>query len=256
MSTSLGLDVWTEDEAGPYGTHPYASHTWQPEGETLKQPHEYLPQGTAKIITLFHPMDGQVRVKGVASTLNTVLHPWLEENLSEIMATLPTPTLPISDEDNLAIWEGWRQNLKVKFTLPTPLPPLRLLLVCDNLAGHKTPAFVVWLCEHGILPLYTPLSGSWLNMAESIQKILKQRALGGQLPTGPQQIMDWFEAVAKVWNQHPTPFEWGGRRALRRQRARLRQRHRLGASGACIRYPIRRRFSLLQKWRCPLQMTH
>jgi len=28
------------------------------------------------------------------------------------------------------------------------------------------------LFEHGIMPLYTPLSGSWLNMTESIQRIL------------------------------------------------------------------------------------
>ncbi len=47
----MGLAVWTEDEAGPYGTHPYATTNWQPQGEPLKQPHEYLPNGTAKIIT-------------------------------------------------------------------------------------------------------------------------------------------------------------------------------------------------------------
>ena len=70
------------------------------------------------------------------------------------------------------------------FTLPQQLPPLRLLLVWDNLKGHQTPELMLWLCEHGILPLYTPLSGSWLNMAESIQRILKRRALDGQHPEG------------------------------------------------------------------------
>ena len=246
----MGLAVWTEDEAGPYGTHPYQAASWQPQGEPLKQPHEYFPHGTAKIMTLFHPTDGQVRVKGVETTPNEVLHPWLKENLKEIVAALPSSTTSVSEKDNRAIWEAWRQGLSVKFTLPEQLPPLRLLLICDNLAGHKTPAFVVWLCEQGILPLYTPLGSSWLNMAESIQNILKQRALGGQNPTQPQQIIDWFEAVAQVWNQHPTPFEWGGKRAQRRQQARLRKRHRLAASGACIRYPIRRRLSIFEKWRC------
>ena len=57
-----------------------------------------------------------------------------------------------------------------------------MLLVLDNLAGHKTAAFVCWLFAHGIMPLYTPLGGSWLNMAESIQRILKRRALDGQHP--------------------------------------------------------------------------
>ncbi len=47
-------------------------------------------------------------------------------------------------------------------------PPLRLILIWDNLAGHKSADFVCWLCAQGILPLYTPLSGSWLNMAESV----------------------------------------------------------------------------------------
>ena len=57
------------------------------------------------------------------------------------------------------------------------MPPLRLLLVLDNLSEHHTPSFVRWLCEHGIMPLYTPLGGSWLNMSESIQRLLVRRAL-------------------------------------------------------------------------------
>ena len=67
----------------------------------------------------------------------------------------------------------------------------------DNLAGHKSLALVMWLFAHGIMPLYTPVSGSWLNMAESIQRILKGRALSGEEPTTPAQIMEWFVAVAK-----------------------------------------------------------
>jgi hypothetical protein len=33
-----------------------------------------------------------------------------------------------------------------------------VLVVMDNLAGHQTPEFVLWLFTHGIMPLYTPLS--------------------------------------------------------------------------------------------------
>ena len=66
----MGFAVWTEDEAGPYGTHPYPTGSWQPQGEALKQSHEYLPNGTAKILTLFHPADGRVRVKGVEAAPN------------------------------------------------------------------------------------------------------------------------------------------------------------------------------------------
>ena len=59
------------------------------------------------------------------------------------------------------------------------------------------------------MPLYTPLSGSWLNMAESIQRILVRRALAGETPTSPDDIIDWLEATARGWNADPTPFELG-----------------------------------------------
>ena len=250
LGEESGLSVWTQDEAGPYRTQPYQGKDWQPQGEPLKQSHEYFPNGTAKIMTLFRPSDGHVRVLGVEATPNQVLHSWLKAHLSEITAALPPVLTSHSEKDTRLVWEHWRQDLSVKFTLPEHLPPLRVLLVCDNLAGHKTPDFVVWLCEHGILPLYTPLGGSWLNMAESIQKILKHRALDGQHPTTPQQIIDNFEAVAKAWNCQPMPFVWGGKRAQRRQQARLRKRYQLPASGACSYTPVRKQLSLLEKSLC------
>jgi hypothetical protein len=73
-----------------------------------------------------------------------------------------------------------------------------------------TPAFVIWLFDHGIIPLYTPLGGSWLNMAESIQRIIERRALEGQHPENPADIIEWLEAATRGWNRQPTPFVWGG----------------------------------------------
>jgi transposase len=67
-----------------------------------------------------------------------------------------------------------------------------MLLVWDNLAGHKTAEMVVWLCRHGIMPLYTPLGGSWLNMAEAIQRILKRRTLDGQNQRWPASSRQRF----------------------------------------------------------------
>jgi hypothetical protein len=89
------------------------------------------------------------------------------------------------------------------------------------------------------MPLYTPLGGSWLNMTESVQRILKQRALDGQEPKTPQDIMEWLEAAARGWNREPTPFVWGGQRQERRRRA-WERRHRVGGSGACTHQPIHR----------------
>ena len=131
-----------------------------------------------------------------------------------------------------------------------------MLLVWDNLTGHKTPSMVEWLFQHGIMPLYTPLGGSWLNMTESIQRILKRRALDGQHPTRPEEIITWIEAVAKAWNRNPTPFEWGGKRAARRARSHQR-RQALGGSGAYTRCPVQRpRQTTFDKWQHTCQVTH
>jgi hypothetical protein len=117
---------------------------------------------------------------------------------------------------------------------------LRILLVRDNLTGHKTPELVCWLFAHGILPLSTPLGRSWLTMAESIQRILARRALEGQHPETARQLMEWLAATVAGWNAEPTPFVWGGQRQQRRWRARQR-RHALGGSGAITHRPIPRR---------------
>ena len=233
------LPVWTEDEAGPYQTVPAPGSHWHPAGHPVPYPHEYVRNGTAKQLTLFHPASGEVRVKGVRSAPNVILHPWLRTELEAILATLPDPER-LSPEENRRCWERWQEGLSVPITLPQELPPLRMLLVWDNLTGHYTVDFVLWLFEHGIMPLFTPLSGSYLNMAESIQRILKRRALDGQHPQTPEQIIAWLEATARGWNREPTPFVWGGKRQARRQRARQR-RHALGGSGAYTRNPLRRR---------------
>ena len=236
---AMGLPVWCTDQAGPFQTVPHPGSSWRPEGEPARQPHEYLRDGTAKVLTLFHPADGRVRVEGVTSCPNSVLHPWLERELAAILDTMPEPPAKAAPAaGRRASWERWQEGLTIKPTLLDELPPLRMLLVLDNLTGHKTPEFVCWLFAHGIMPLYTPVGGSWLNMAESIQRVLKRRALGGQHPTAVAQIMAWFEAVARHWNSAPTPFVWGGRRAARRRRQRER-RHRVGGSGACTRVPLR-----------------
>jgi hypothetical protein len=237
----MGLAVWCTDQAGPFQTVPHPGPSWRPEGQPARQPHEYFRDGTAKILTLFHPADGRVRIQGITACPNTVLHGWLKQELTAVLAAMPEPSAVTTGpgEASRKPWERWQEGLTIKPTLLEELPPLRMLLVLDNLAGHKTPEFVCWLFEHGIMPLYTPVSGSWLNMAESIQRILKRRALAGQHPTEVAQIVAWFEAVAAHWNAAPTPFVWGGKRAARRRRQRER-RHRLGGSGACTREPIRR----------------
>jgi hypothetical protein len=233
----LGLPVFCQDEAGPYQAIPQPGPSWQLIGEPARRPHEWVRGGTVKLLTLFRPATGEVWAKPVEHAPNSVLHPWLQEELTTILAALPAPTPPLDAEMTRAAWAHWQAGLTQPFTLPADLPPLRALLVWDNLTGHKTPELVCWLCTHGVMPLYTPLGGSWLNMAESIQRILVRRALGGQHPETIQDLKNWLTATVHGWNAAPTPFEWGSKRAVRRERARARQ-HALGGSGGYTRRPI------------------
>jgi len=247
QAAELGLDLWCEDEAGPFQTAPMLGSSWQEERAPKRLPHEYVRNGTAKLVTLFHPRDGQVRVKGVPRCTNEVLLPWLQAQLHTIVVGLPPPPdLPVAERR--ALWDRWEEGLQLPLMRSAEPPPLRLLLVLDNLIRHKNYAFVGWCYAQGIMPLYTPLGGSWLNMAESIQRILKRRAVEGSQPTTTDEIIAWLETVAAAWNRDPTPFEWGGKRAARRARQRAR-RHAQGGSGATTKRPIRRRRTAAEKWR-------
>lgn len=232
------MAVACQDEAGPYQTVPYAGPQWAPGGHPPRQFHAYVRLGTAKLLTLFRPATGRLQAQGVTTCPNAVLHPWLKAAVRAVLATLPEPAPVVDAAANQATWTRWQAGLRVRVTLPAALPRLRLLLIWDNLAGHHTPELLLWLFAHGVMVLYTPLSGSWLNRAESLQRILVRRALAGQHPQTPQQIIDALEATARAWDADPTPFTWGGRRAARRVRARQR-RHALGGSGAWSAHSFR-----------------
>lgn len=226
VAEAAGLQLWCQDEAGPYQAIPQSGASWQPEGEPARQPHEYIRGGTAKLLTLFRPATGEVRAKGVTHAPNTVLHPWLQAELEQVLAALPPLAVAAAARPAAAQWATWLGHEP-----RVPLPPLRLILVWDNLAGHLSGTMVDWLFQHGIMPLYTPISGSWLNMAESVQRILVSRALAGQHPQTQAELIQWLAETVAGWNAAPTPFVWGGKRQARRQRARQR---RLGGSGAAL----------------------
>jgi hypothetical protein len=158
LGEAMGLPVWCADQAGPFRTIPYAGQGWCPEGEPTRQPHEYLRDGTAKILTLSRPADGQVRIEGATTCPNSVLHPWLERELAAILAAMPAPpaSIEVRPAGARREWERWKDGLSIRPTLLEELPTLRMLLVVDNLAGHKTPELVCWMFEHGIMPLDTP----------------------------------------------------------------------------------------------------
>jgi len=108
---------------------------------------------------------------------------------------------PLLDEEtNREAWKAWQHGLSKRITLAEKLPPLRMLLIWDNLQGHYTPELVLWLFAQGVMLLFTPLAGSWLNMAESIQRILVRRALSGQ--TGAKSWVFEENSRSLVW-VHP-----------------------------------------------------
>jgi hypothetical protein len=164
-----------------------------------------------------------------------VLHGWLRQEVAAILATCPPAPC---DPPPGRRWADW-----IDPALPPwwaeGLPPLQMLLIWDNLAGHCDWELEQDLLNRGVLPLFTPVGGSWLNMAESIQRILVSRALAGQHPETAAAVQQWLRETVVGWNAAPTPFEWGGKRAARRARARAR-RHALGGSGACTRRAVRR----------------
>lgn len=237
---AVGIQLWGEDEAGPDQAIPQPGSSWQPEGEPARQPHEYVRGGTAKLLTLFRPATGAVRAQPTEHATNAELHPWLKAELTAILATCPPPPAEPTPGRR---WSDWDDHPDAHL-LDAHFPPVRVLLVWDNLKGHLTPSLVQWLGKNGIVPLDTPLGGSWLNLTESVQRGPKgtpvRRALAGQHPQSAQEVMAWLAATVNGWNADPTPFVWGGKRAARRQRARER-RHALGGSAGYTRRPIARR---------------
>src|SRR4051812_24089622 len=91
LGARRGLSVGCEDEAGPFQAVPHPGASWQPRDHPAQHPHDYIRGGTSKILTLFHPATGQVRLQPAARGTNAVLHPWLREQLSAILAALPVP---------------------------------------------------------------------------------------------------------------------------------------------------------------------
>jgi len=230
---ALGIPLWCQDEAGPYQAVPQPGPSWQPAGQPAHIPHEYVRGGTAKLLTLFRPATGEIRAVPVERTPNAVLHPWLKAEVAAILAERPPPAA--GPGRDTAGWD-WRDR---PLWDHGALPPVRLLLVWDNLTGHQTPDLLNWLVGRGVWPIFTPLGGSWLNLAESGQRILVRRALAGQHPRSAAEVVAWLAEAVAGWNAAPTPFGWGGKRAARRQRARER-RHALGGSGGYTRRPIAR----------------
>jgi len=178
------------------------------------------------VLTRCRPATGMVRGNGVTHAPQAVLRPWRQTELAQIRAGLPERTRAAADRPQAAHWATWLGHAP-----HLSLPPRRLLLGWDKLAGHLRGTIVAWRFPHGLLPVYPPLSSAGLNGAASVQRSLVPRALAGAQPERAAAGIAWLEDAVAGWHAAPTPCAWGGKRQERRQRARHR---RLGGSGAAL----------------------
>jgi len=120
----------------------------------------------------------------------------------------------VMKRQNHLLWQRWQEGLLWPITLPTQLPPLKMLLVMDNLKRVQDPGDgLVDVRARDYAAVYAP-GRVVVNMAESIQRILKRRGLDCQHPQTPERDhgVVW-KRRARGWNREPTSFEWGGARA-------------------------------------------
>ena len=90
----------------------------------------------------------------------------------------------------------------------------KLVLVMDNLNTHTVASFYeafapekAWELSQKLEIHYTPVHGSWLNMAEIELSVLGRQCLDQRLPT-----MERVKAVITPWqqgrNDHHVTIEW------------------------------------------------
>ncbi|MEA2639435.1 MAG: hypothetical protein QOF51_829 [Chloroflexota bacterium] len=97
-------------------------------GAPATYPHAYVRGGTTKLLTLCRPATGQLWAEPVTHAPNAVLHPWLQRELTKILASRPAAE-PVDAEATRAAWAVWQAGLNAPFTLPSALRPQRVLLV-------------------------------------------------------------------------------------------------------------------------------
>ena len=170
---------------------------------------------------------------------NAVRHDWPRRELTAVLEDLPAPPIRTGAAGAaIRAWERWQDGLTMRSTWLAELMPLPRKLVLDGRA-QDAGVRVLTVRARGDAVGHTA-GGSWLNMAESIQRILKQRAPGDQHPEVTGQIIGWFEAAGH-WNASPTLFAGG---------------EADGAAAASARAEPPPTAGPDQLWPCSMQMTH
>src|SRR5450755_1465153 len=126
--------------------------------------------------------------------------------------------------------------------------PLRLLLK----SNEESVASFHRITRGSPKSIMSQLYIGFYNMSESVQRIIKRRALQGYHTYDVEILKEWLTDAVIGWNRHPTPFIWGGKRHARRDRAYAR-RHRMGGSGATTASVVPRRIRSVRYYRRQLK---
>ena len=86
---------------------------------------------------------------------------------------------------------------------------LKVHVILDNLATHKTPLVQRWLLRHRRFQFhFTPTYGSWMNLVERWFSALTTKKLTRSAHRSVQELAADITAWTANWNQNPTPFVW------------------------------------------------
>ena len=154
-------------------------------GMPEKRTHDYVRHGTVDLFAAFDIATGLVIAKTYKSHRAKEWIKFLEEIDKQV------PQLAEPDE-------------------PDGEPHvLRIHVVADNYATHKTPAVQQWLEKHPRFHIhFTPTSSSWLNQVERWFGLLTGKLLRRGVHKSVRQLEKDILAWVDTWNEDPKPFIW------------------------------------------------
>jgi transposase len=134
-------------------------------------------------------------------------HDYLRHGTTSLFAALEVATGKVTDA-------CYPRHTSVEFLrflkiIAKTYPRVRLHVVCDNYATHKTPTVQAWLAKNPRITLhFTPTSGSWLNLVEVFFSIVTRQAIRRGTFTSVADLINAIRTFIDGWNDRCHPFTW------------------------------------------------
>jgi transposase len=181
-----GALVLCIDQKGPVQIREHAGGGYAPKGKAPRRNSEYVRHGIAYVLGALCPHTGQVWARCFRK-YNRFTVIWF---LGWLLRQLP------AEQEVYIIW--------------------------DQAGAHTAGDVAAWLEKHyaGRVHLrFTPTKAAWLNLIEAWWTIFSRDLLRGARLATRAQFRDAVRRYVAYWNEEPTVFLWGRRRARRRFRA-------------------------------------